>query len=639
MRLPSQPPGFPFSPTAFSPARSPLPVQDTALEVAPSRGGAEAAESPRRAAPRLRDNDLFLLALAAGAGIMSGISVSVMDVLVDALKHAVFGIPYGAHLSASSSLPWPRVVTMPVLGGLIVGLLTTLWRRWRPREVVDAIEANALFGGRMSVTDSLALVVQTIFSGGFGASVGLEAAYTQCGAALASRLGRQLGLRRDDMRTLVGCGAAGAIAAAFNAPLCGAFYAFELIVGSYTLQTMAPIGIAALTGVMVVRALRGTEPIFVIWHPVTLAPSDYIAFFFLGLASAVLAILVMKGVTGTEALFRAQAVPRWARPVLGGVLLALVGLAFPQMLGSGHGGILHLLHAGYGSDLPFLAGLVLAKVVGSAVSIGSGFRGGMFSSSLFLGGLFGSLVGTLIIRLDPHLAVDPLVYALVGMGTVAAAIVGAPVTMIMLVLETTGDFSVTVGVMIGVVTASFWVKHWFGYSFATWRFHLRGLQIRSPEDVGWINELLIGPMMRRDPAVIAADQPLDELRRRYPPGSTKEVFVVDGNGRLSGMIDPLEASAPGPATTAKTVGDLVAKPPAFLVPGDNLRTALGLFREAAQEILPVIDNAEARRVIGYVSEAYALRRYAAELEAHRGARQDDAGIFSPLGRDASGRPL
>jgi chloride channel protein, CIC family len=636
MRLPWQSRGFPFAVTAILPGRTALPIETDLLEVAPARGAEEVAATPNRVESRLRDSDLFLLALAAGAGVMAGLSVTVMNVLIGALKHFTFGIPYGAHLSAASSLPWPRVATMPILGGLIVGILTTAWRRWRAREMVDAIEANALFGGRMSVTDSLALVVQTIFSGGFGASVGLEAAYTQMGSALASRLGRQLGLRRDDMRTLVGCGAAGAIAAAFNAPLCGAFYAFELIVGSYTLQTMAPIGIAALTGVMVVRALWGAEPIFVIWHPVTLALSDYVAFFFLGLASAALAIVVMKGVTGTEALFRGQAVPRWARPVLGGVLLAVLGLPFPQALGSGHGGILHLVHAGYA--LPFLAGLVFAKVVGSAVSIGSGFRGGMFSSSLFLGGLFGDLIGSLVVWLDPHLAVDPLVYALVGMGTVAAAIVGAPVTMIMLVLETTGDFSVTVGVMIGAVAAHFWVRHWFGYSFATWRFHLRGLKIRSPEDVGWINELMIGPMMRRDPAVIAADQSLEELRRRYPPGSAKEVFVVDGEGRLSGMVDPLEASAPGRDTGAKSVGELVAGSCAFLLPSDNLRTALGRFTETAQEILPVIDNPEARRVIGYLSEAYALRRYAAELEAHRGARQDDAGIFSPLGGEASGGP-
>src|SRR6185312_10093083 len=121
---------------------------------------------------------------------------------------------------------------------------------------------------------------------------------------------------------------------------------------------------------------------------------------------------------------------------------------------------------------------------------------------LFLGSLFGSLVGTLLAQIAPGSGVDPILFALVGMGAVGSAIVGAPVTMIMLVLETTGDFSATIGVMVAVVTAGIAVRHWFGYSFATWRFHLRGLKITSPEDVGWVDELLIGPLMRRDAAVI-----------------------------------------------------------------------------------------------------------------------------------------
>jgi len=230
--------------------------------------------------------------------------------------------------------------------------------------------------------------------------------------------------------------------------------------------------------------------------------------------------------------------------------------------------------------------------------------------------------------LGPGLGIDPLIYTLVGMGAVAAAIVGAPMTMIMIVLETTGDFTATIGVMVGVVTAAFAVRHWFGYSFATWRFHLRGLMIRSPEDVGWINDLLVGPLMRRDPAVIAGGLLLDELHRRFPAGSVKQVFVVDDRGGLCGMIDPAVNAEDG-IGPAKTVKDAVSEDAAFLLPGDDLRTALKRFSRSAQETLPVVDNPADRRVIGYLSEAYALRRYAHELERHRGTRQDDAGIFSP----------
>jgi len=604
-------------------------------EIASDAGRREtdlAAAGTRREA-RLRDSELFLLVLALATGIAAGIGVVLINLMLAGVRKLAFGVPFGSHLSEITGIVPPRVVLVPILGGLLVGLSATILRRWRPREVVDAIEANALFGGRMSLGDSIGLVWVTILSGGFGASVGLEAAYTQFGAAMASRLGRSIGLRRDDVRLLVGCGAAGAIAAAFNAPLTGAFYAFELIIGSYTLQALAPVGISALTAVLVVRALFASNPIFVVWHDTGLTPADYLAFFAMGLASAGLGIATMKGVTSTERLFRAQAVPRWARPALGGLILGLLAVPFPQVLGSGHGGILEDLHGGF--DLTFLAGLVVAKIIGSAISIGSGFRGGLFSSSLFLGALFGSLCGGLLVQFAPHLSADPLIYALVGMGAVAAAIVGAPMTMIMLVLETTGDFSATIGVMVGVVTAAIAVRHWFGYSFATWRFHLRGLTIRSPEDVGWINELLIGPMMRRDPAVISADLSVDELHQRYPAGSTKQVFVVDSDGRLSGIVDPAETHGAAGKDDPKTVGELFAASAAYLLPGDDLRTALNRFSDARQETLPVIDNPEGRRVIGYLSEAYALRRYAHELERHRGSQPDDAGIFSPTAGDVS----
>jgi CIC family chloride channel protein len=288
---------------------------------------------------------------------------------------------------------------------------------------------------------------------------------------------------------------------------------------------------------------------------------------------------------------------------------------------------MHALNSGF--DLPFLAGLIVAKIVASAVSIGSGFRGGLFSTSLFLGSLFGSFIGLLLAKLVPYFEPDPLVYALVGMGSVAAAIVGGPMTMIMIVLETTGDFNATIGVMVGVVTAAIGVRHWFGYSFATWRFHLRGLAIRSPEDVGWINELLVGPMMRRDPAVIAAELPVEELRRRFPPGSTRLVSVLNDRGGLCGVVDPVDSGTEAGPEASKTVGDIASEPAAFLLPSDNLRTALDRFSKAAQETIPVIDNPRDRRVIGYLSEAYALRRYAHELERLRGSRPDDAGIFSP----------
>jgi CIC family chloride channel protein len=258
-----------------------------------------------------------------------------------------------------------------------------------------------------------------------------------------------LHLPRSDLRIFVGCGAAAAIAAAFNAPLAGAFYAFELIIGGYTLATLAPVGAAAVSAVVVTRALFGAEPIFVLFADVELNPEHYLVLAAIGVADGALAIAAMIGVTFVEQLSRRVKMPVWARPALGGLVLGAIALPFPQVLGSGHGGIeATIASSAQGFELPLLCGLIIAKLAASAVSIGTGFRGGMFSSSLYLGSLFGAAAAMVVHRLLPELALDDSVYILSGMGAVAAGVVGAPVTMILLALEATADFSATLGVTV-----------------------------------------------------------------------------------------------------------------------------------------------------------------------------------------------
>ncbi len=524
-----------------------------------------------------------------------------------------------------------------------------MWR-WRPRDIVDAIEANALHGGRMSLSDSLRLCAMTVVSGGVGASVGLEAAFTQLGAGIASRIGRVLHLRRGDLRVFVGCGAAAAIAAAFNAPLAGAFYAFELIIGSYTLATLVPVVVAAVTATLVTRDLFGVEPIFIVYDHVDLSAAHYLILALIGVAAAGLAIAAMVGVTQVEQASRRLALPVWARPAVGGLLLGIIALPFPQILGSGHGGILHSIATGStGYHLSLLIGLILAKAAGSAISIGTGFRGGMFSSSLFLGALFGAACSLIIHRLLPWVTPDEVVFVLAGMGSVAAGVVGAPITMILLVLESTADFSATMGVTVAVVTAALVVRHWFGYSFATWRFHLRGVALHSPHDIGWLHELRVAKLMRQDFFAVPPTMPLSELCRQFPidPRATDgeggrpaelRVFAVNENGGYEGYIDLVEAhgSEVQEGGEPLTAGDIARGAEQFLTPGQPVRETLDLFIASAAEILAVVDNPHDRRVMGYLSEAFALRRYYRELEARHREELGDEALFNPTRGPLSG---
>jgi CIC family chloride channel protein len=226
-----------------------------------------------------------------------------------------------------------------------------------------------------------------VISNGFGASVGMEAAYAQLGSGFASMDGRFLNLRRSDLRILVGAGAGAGIAAAFGAPLTGAFYAFEIIIGSYTLANIAPVLAAALAGVVVTRLLN-VEPL-VIKTVVTdtMNLSHYLLFGGLGVVCALFGVLVMRMVGWTEQLVGLAPGPKWLRPALGGVVLAAIAWNAPQTLSAGHGA----LHVDLAEELAVgsLIFLISTKTLASVVSLGTGFRGGLFFASLYLGALGG----------------------------------------------------------------------------------------------------------------------------------------------------------------------------------------------------------------------------------------------------------
>ncbi|HEY4124571.1 MAG TPA: hypothetical protein VGM36_08165, partial [Rhizomicrobium sp.] len=201
---------------------------------------------------------------------------------------------------------------------------------------------------------------------------------------------------------------------------------------------------------------------------------------------------------------------------------------------------------------------------------------------------------------------------------------------VFLVLEATGDFPVTAGVLVGVVTASTIVRLTFGYSFATWRFHQRGLGIRSPHDIGWISDLTAGRLMRADPKAIPADMPLRTLRERYPLGSAKRLYVTGQGDTYAGTLDLTIAHEPGieDALDWLVAGDIATERDVFLLPTDNVRTALLRFEEMKTESIAVVSSIAEPKLVGYLTEAYALRRYTHELERRRNAELGQGEVFS-----------
>jgi CIC family chloride channel protein len=589
----------------------------TPVDVAGKRRALEAARAagtvPRTLRALVRAEELWLVVVAASVGVAAGLAVVAMNMTTQWAHEMLYGLAPGQRLSAQPVIATSRLL-VPALGGLVMGLTSLGVAKWWPRRAVDPIEANALYGGKMSLNDSLIVVAQTLISNGFGASVGLEAGYTQIGSAVASRVGRALRVRRGDLRVLVGAGAAGAIAAAFNAPLTGSFYAFELVIGTYTLATLAPVVAAAITAVSVQRFLLGDQPGFDVPLLPATATVAFLPLIALGVLAALGGIAMMRGVTLTEGAFRASFVPAWLRPVFGGAALGGLALYSPAVLSSGHGA----LRDGLTADLPlkYLLILLAMKAAASAISIGSGFRGGLFFASLLMGALLGKAFAALmLLYVSPVPMFPEVVYALVGMSAFAVAVVGGPLTMAFLALEGTGSLPLTVAVLAAAVVSSLTVRRLFGYSFATWRFHLRGESIRSAVDIGWMRNLTVGRMMRREVRTVPADMSLTAFRRDNPLGSVARVVAVDAQDRYAGMIWLSDAYAAGEEVTR--VGEVLHQSKIVLLPDMSVKQAVEAFERAEADALAVVDGLETQKVIGLLTEHYTLRRYTEELDRRR----------------------
>jgi CIC family chloride channel protein len=289
----------------------------------------------------------------------------------------------------------------------------------------------------------------------------------------------------------------------------------------------------------------------------------------------------------------------------------MIGFAYlsPQALSSGHGALHMDLDTGVG--LLGLLAILLMKTGASVVSLGFGFRGGLFFASLFLGSLLGQIYALAIGLLGLPIVLEPANAALVGMGALAVAVVGGPLTMSFLVLETTKDFGVAAVTLGASLIASTIVRERFGYSFSTWRLHLRGETIRSARDVGWIRTLTAGRMMRAGVPTVSRDMALAEFRRRFPLGSATRVILVDDAHRYAGIVQTASAyaeerTAEEPASAVAISGDV------FLTPQMNIEQIMQIFERTETEELAVVDAEH--KVLGLLAEAYVTRRYAKELE-------------------------
>ncbi len=557
---------------------------------------------------RLRQSEAVFILLAVLVGTIGGGLAVLLGLVAHALQVFLYNLPPEMRLSAAPTLAPATLLALPA-GGAVLGLLGLLADRVRRRTPVDVVEANALHGGAVPFRDTVTVSTQTFVSNGFGASVGLEAAYAQIGGGLASVMGRGRLLRRADLRILVGAGAGAAVGAAFGAPLTGAFYAFEIVIGAYTPAALAPVAAASIAGVATARTL-GSTPYLIAVHTGGITRNlDYLAYVGIGLVCAFVGIALMQSVSLMEAAVRWTKLPAAARPAIGGLLLMPIAWIAPSALSAGHGALHFVL---VGQTTLYLLLLTFAlKWLASTISLGFGFRGGLFFASLFLGALVGRTYADVVELLIPGQHLWTQDAALVGMSALAVAVIGGPMTMSFLVLEATRDFQLTAIVLTASLAASALVRELFGYSFSTWRLHLRGEVIRSARDIGWVRTLTAGSMMRKATATVPADASVAEFRRAVALGSTSRAVLLDAEKHYAGIVQTARAYVDG-VDKAAAIVTLARRPDETVPPERNIAEIMQMFDRLGVDDLAVI--APDGRVLGLLTEAHVRKRYADELE-------------------------
>ncbi len=467
------------------------------------------------------------LLTVSGAAVFVGIAVGLaalgFRLAIEEVQFSLLGSRSQDLSTALKELPWWRIMAAPVIGGLLVGAILQIWGKERPASIADVIDARARLGGRIPVGPGFLHAGLAVVSLGAGASAGREGPVVHLGGGLASLFSRVLGLPPRYARTILACGAAAAVSASFNAPIAGVLFAFEVILGSYALRAMAPVAIASVTGTVVTRLYFGTEdPAFQVPEPELVSYLEMPAFAALGLLAALMAMAMIQSLKWADGGARQIPVPLALRPALGGLVIGAMALQVPEILGVGYGAINAALQENY--SLTLLLGLIAAKIIATAVTFASRFGGGVFTPSLYVGAMAGGSFGYALGLLFPDQVTGFGFYAMVGMGAVAAAVLGAPLSTTLIVFELTGGYAITIALLVSASIATIVTQTTLGHSFFQWQMGQRGLDLTVGTYTTVLNTIRVSDFMER--VAGAASRIEDSLPVTYPEASLERVLSL-----------------------------------------------------------------------------------------------------------------
>jgi len=555
-----------------------------------------------------------MIALAVVVGVTTGFGAVGFRKLIGLFHTAFYSEGVGLF---PEGFTWLGLILAPMVGGLLVGLLVYRFaREAKGHGVPEVMEAMTLRGGRIRPVVVLVKTLASSICLGSGGSAGREGPIVQIGSALGSSVGQFLRLTDRRVRNLVMCGAAAGIAATFNTPIAGVFFALEVIAGEFSLRSFSPVVVASVLATIVGTHYLGDEPAFRVPEYALVHSWELVLYLVLGVACALVATGFIRTLHFSETFFEQRVcVPEYLKPVLGGLGIGVGGLLLPQILGVGYGTIDVALWGQI--PLAIMVALIVAKILATSLTLGSGGSGGVFAPSLFIGAMLGGSIGTVAHDLWPTWTGPPGAYALVGMGALFAATGRAPITAIIILFEMTRDYNIMLPLMFAVAVATplaGWLSRESIYSI---KLKARGIDLHPKDQNERLAGISVGEAMK--PAerltTVSPEMSVEVLAGLFSETFHHGFAVVDDHSRLVGVVtlNDLETVIRTKQTTGKTVRDVCTTNLVTVFPDETLEDVLPCFSVVDVGRIPVVARADPKRLVGMLRWSDTVRSYSQVL--------------------------
>lgn len=558
---------------------------------------------------RVRLNEeAFHLLIASAVGLIAGVVYATSHATTALLQWAAWGESGEILKIAASQPPW-RLALVPAVGGLIAGLV--LWfglRLLGTPGLTNLLEVVVAGDGRLPLRAGLFNALSSIFSIGTGATIGREGLTVQLSATISSRLGQWAKWPPYRLRLLVACGSAAGLSCALNAPIAGALFAAQIVLGNFSMGLFAPAVVASVVAAVVSRTIFGIGH----WYEVPSYDFTQLSqlpwFLVLGLLCGVLAAVFQKLLRWGDAVFSRLTVPLYVRLCVAGLAVGCLAVRFPEVLGNGYDGTNEILRQPLA--LQALIWIFLARLLATVITVGAGAVGGVFTPTLFLGAGLGSVLGSTLHQLGIATSLPVGAFGLVGMGSMLAGTTHSPLLAIIAIFELSLNHSVIPPLMLACAVSTLVARALHAESVYTEPLRRRGLGL-TPESArpGAATERTIGDIMREPVTPLRDTALFPDMVERFLTSSNNFLPVVDSDRRLVGMValqDMKQHLNAGQELRSVIACDIMRTVPAYLTPDQKVGDAISVLVASEMRHVPVVNNRKEQRLIGSVLRSEAL---------------------------------